>query len=168
LALRYLSLTNLNVHPDGQTTQQLRKKAKEAIDKAMMLAPDLPSAYSMRGLIKTYVDWDWKGAELDFLHATELTPRASDPYEYHSYFLQVTGRYDEALHEIEMTRQINLQMTASVESNRTYTLICARRYDEAVKGATEALVLFPDYYLLHVRLAQAYLAQERYSEAISE
>jgi TolB-like protein len=49
-------------------------KARAAIDQALALDPDSARALASRGYLRYQFDWDWAGAEADFLRAIALDP----------------------------------------------------------------------------------------------
>src|ERR1700731_350275 len=50
------------------------RRAREAVERALALNPDLPEAHTQMGRIKQQVDFDWAGADASYLRAVELEP----------------------------------------------------------------------------------------------
>ena len=48
--------------------------AREAVERALTLEPDLAEGHAQMGWIRTNYDWDWPGAEASFARALELAP----------------------------------------------------------------------------------------------
>jgi tetratricopeptide (TPR) repeat protein len=71
--------------------------AREAIERALTLDPNLAEAYSQMARLKTYVDFDWAGADESIQRAITIDP--GNPW----YLVQAAhsairfGRSDEAL-----------------------------------------------------------------------
>jgi len=79
--------------------ERISKPAKEAIDRAFELDPNLPEAYAARANWKVYFEWDWKGAEADLARALALNPNLADAYSWRSLFLTLQQRHDEAVQD---------------------------------------------------------------------
>jgi serine/threonine protein kinase len=54
-------------------------RAKEAAQKALELDETLAEAHTSLGMTKTYYDWDWSGAEIEFRRAIALIPAMQQP-----------------------------------------------------------------------------------------
>ena len=50
------------------------EKAKEAVKKSLDLDDKLAAAHTSQAIIKLNIDWDFKGAEKDFIRAVNLDP----------------------------------------------------------------------------------------------
>ena len=49
-------------------------RAREAVERALALEPDLAEGHAMMGWIRMMHDWDWQGAEASLARALELAP----------------------------------------------------------------------------------------------
>ncbi len=107
------------------------ERAKAAVAKALELDPNLAEAYAVRGDLKHKYDWDWAGAERDFLRAIELEPNNDMAHEIYATLLVESGRFDEGFKELEIALAIN---PGSLSSQRDVGrfLYFSRRYDEAI------------------------------------
>ncbi len=72
------------------------KRAQEAAEKAVTLAPDLASARALRGWIRFKFFWDWRGANADIASAIRLSPGDSDVLRCSAELLDALGRSTEA------------------------------------------------------------------------
>src|SRR5215207_32952 len=79
-------------------------KAKEAVTKALELDDSLAEAHASSGWIKLWFDWDWAGSEGEFRRALDLNPYYADAHRGYAHLLSNTGRYEEALREVERAR----------------------------------------------------------------
>ncbi len=76
----------------------MKRRAIEAADRAVALAPDLPDAYGARGFIRAGILWDWPGVKSDFERSLALNPRQPDTLRrYGTWFLGATGRVSEGV-----------------------------------------------------------------------
>lgn len=74
-----------------------KRLAREAVERALSLEPDLVDAHVQRGWIRMLVDWDWAGAEASFARALTLDPANSDAASGASVIAAKLGRFDEAV-----------------------------------------------------------------------
>jgi TolB-like protein len=76
----------------------LKKRAIEAADRAVALAPDLPDGYGARGFVRAGILWDWPGVKSDFERSLALNPRQPDTLRrYGTWYLGATGRIQEGI-----------------------------------------------------------------------
>ena len=57
--------------------------------------------------VRTWTDWDWAGAELEWRRALELDPNAANTHAYFAHFLAITGRIDEAVLHSERALELD-------------------------------------------------------------
>lgn len=79
--------------------REVYSKAVAAIDTALDLEPNLAYARAVRGFIRFAFDWNWSGAEREFLRAIELDPADPAPHQKYSYFLTAMNRHRESLEQ---------------------------------------------------------------------
>ena len=76
----------------------LKRRAIEAADRAVALAPDLPDGYGARGFVRAGILWDWPGVKSDFERSLALNPRQPDTLRrYGTWYLGATGRVPEGI-----------------------------------------------------------------------
>jgi tetratricopeptide (TPR) repeat protein len=117
-------------------------KRKEVALKAIAL--DDTSAVVHENLARgmTWTDWDWAGAEREWLRALELDPNAASAHAYFAHFLVITGRIDEAIPHSERAIELD-PFNALFHSLYAIVLYHDRRYDEAIATVRNALVMQP-------------------------
>jgi eukaryotic-like serine/threonine-protein kinase len=147
--------------------RDMMPKAKAAAHKALEIDPNLAEAYTGLALATVYYDWDWPNAEKYFQQAISLNPAYSTAHQWHSLFLDATGRYEEALTEAKHALNLDpLSLPAS------YQVVTAcyylRRFDEAIEQGRKTLEMDPNFPLGHNGLGKAYVAKGMYSEAAAE
>jgi TolB-like protein len=74
-----------------------RRLAREAVERALALNPNLPEAHIRMGKIKRSVDFDWAGANASFQRAIALDPQSPDAVYQAAWSAAMFGRFDEAL-----------------------------------------------------------------------
>jgi tetratricopeptide (TPR) repeat protein len=67
-------------------------QAKGALAKALALDDQLCEARVLAAQIKLYFDWDWAGAEHEYLRAIEFNPGSDLAHREHGCFLSFMGR----------------------------------------------------------------------------
>jgi DNA-binding winged helix-turn-helix (wHTH) protein/TolB-like protein/tetratricopeptide (TPR) repeat protein len=151
----------------GINRQFYLDKAREAVNKALSLAPNLSEANEALGDLKYAVDWDFAASEKAYERALELNPGNESARFSYALLLSRLGRHDEAIKEIEFAHQLD---PISVYINAQYIdiLVNAGRIEQAIEQAKKALELDSDAVVTHYYLAKAYAAKSMYVEAIAE
>lgn len=118
--------------------------AEAALDKALELDPDLHEAHATRGFIRMFLKWDWQGAESSFKKAVELAPNSTKAHHWYGTYLSLTGRFDEALKELETASQ--LDPTALIlKTDMAEIYYFKREYARAEKQLKAVLALDPSF-----------------------
>src|SRR5712672_309026 len=71
--------------------------AREAVERALALNPNLAAAHAQMGRIKRQVDFDWAGADASIQRAIALEPGNIEMVTQASASAAILGRFDEAL-----------------------------------------------------------------------
>lgn len=159
IAWVYVGQANASGDPN-----ELMPKARAAAERALAINPDLPKAHVVQGMIREF-EFDWPGAEREYLRAIELSPNLDFARNLHAFFLSVVGRQDEALAELEQQRArdpINRRLTLLWKG---IVLVQARRFDEALQTYQEAQAVEPDKDVPTFALGLAYAGKGLYDEA---
>ena len=118
-------------------------KAKAAAMQAIALDDESAGAHGALAGIRTWTDWDWAGAEVEWQRALELNPNAANTQAYYAHFLAIVGRTDEALPHSERALELD-PVNALFPALYAAVLTFDRRYDEALAAANTALAMQPD------------------------
>jgi len=128
LASAYDKQAYIEVAPAGSSLAVT--KAREAVQRALKIDPELAYAHRMHGILHFKIDWDWAAANAEFQRARELDP--SDVHLLGNFARMATifGRFDEA---IELYRQIISQdpLDIMAQYELSYALLVAGRLEEA-------------------------------------
>ena len=128
------------------------RKAGDAADTALRLAPNLSEAHTARAYLKLTSTFDLAGAEADFRRAAELAPSDYKPIDGLGYLLAAEGHLDEA--ETTTRRAMELEpLSITPLLNFARIRLASGRLDEAETSLRKAIALQPG--LSH---AYAYLA----------
>ena len=139
LARSFLSQTDLLLSPPEESVE----KARDMIQKALEIDAGLAEAHALLGYISLVYEWDRPEAERRFRLALEINPNGSETHQFYSYYLKLTGRFDEAIVEIRRAQEID-PTSSKIGAKVGLTLYLARRYDEAVTEMENALELDPN------------------------
>jgi TolB-like protein len=130
-------------------------KAKAAAMKALDLDDSLGEAHASLANVMFNFDWNFAGAEEEFLRALKLNPRSADIHIFYSWCLEQSGRSDEAIAGFE--RAINLDPVSSFTNRGLgWGYFFAGRYDESIVQLKATLELDPNNYWTLVELAWPY------------
>jgi tetratricopeptide (TPR) repeat protein len=140
-------------------------KARAAADRAVALDSQLAEAYASRGRIRG-TDWDWSGAEQDYRRALALNPGYALGHLRYGGLLVTQGRSTEGIREARRAAELD-PLSAQGLLNYSLVLCLARQYGPAAEQARKALELEPSAQG-HQVLAQAYLFQDRFADAVQE
>ena len=141
--------------------------AKEAAERAIELDDTLAEGHTSLAYVKLYYDWDWKGAQQEYIRAIELNPNYATPHHGYAYYLISTGRTEEALVEIQRAQEIDpLSLVVNTDYGEFYCF--AHRPDEAIAQLQKAIEMEPAFVRAHFLLGRAYVQKGHCSEAIAE
>jgi len=167
-ALAYLGLANVN---GGSTffgnvpPHEAFPKVIEYVNKALKIDSTLAEAYMLLGNIDTYINWNWKAAELNYKRALQINPNLPLIHASYSGLLAITGRFEEAIYEAKRAQELD---PLSGFFNTGFTFYMAGQYDRAIEELKMNLTKNPEYYQTHMFLGLAYLEKEMNKEAVSE
>src|SRR5262249_15017824 len=142
-------------------------RAKAMAAAAVALDPELGAGHASLGLIRSFADWDWAGAEEEFRRAIELNPSYwVTPYWY-SMVLGFRGRYDEAERQALRAQELEpvLPMVFWVRALNAFR---CRHYGETIDLCLKAIEIDPYYPLARAWLGMAYEQESRRDDAIRE
>jgi TolB-like protein len=122
--------------------QEAGPKAKAAALRAIALDDGSAEAHEALALVRTWIDWDWAGAEAEWRRALELDPNAANAHAYYAHFLAIMGRTEEALSHSRTALALD-PLNALFHGMYAMTLYLDRRYDDALAAASTALTLQP-------------------------
>jgi serine/threonine protein kinase/tetratricopeptide (TPR) repeat protein len=151
----------------GGPPRELYPKAKEAAAKSLELDVTLSDAHISQGLIKTFYEWDWPGAEAEFKRALQLKPSSAEGH--HLYFLYLTGmmRLHEASREIEQARALDPLNVAFNRNSARLTWMMGN-FDQAIEHYREILKRNPNFISAHRELGYVFAQKGMMAAAIDE
>jgi tetratricopeptide (TPR) repeat protein len=138
-------------------------KARSAVDRAFGLAPDLAEAHSVSGLLKTFYEWDWKGADDEFRRAIAANPVLSEAHLGSALSLLIRQRINEAV--AQARRAVELE-PESVANRRGLAIgyFYAGRFDDALEECRRLLRSGPQPWA-HFWMYQIYRGTHQFDAA---
>ena len=153
-----------------------KRKPKDTYDdairnanKALELDSQLAEAHTTLGRNKAFYEWDWAGAEREFIQATRLKPSYATAHHLYGEFLTAQGRFDEAIGEMQQALKHDRLSIVIGADYGGETLFYARRYDEAIEQLKKTISQdTKNAWYPHYLLGWTYAQTGRLPEAIAE
>jgi TolB-like protein/DNA-binding winged helix-turn-helix (wHTH) protein len=147
--------------------EESHRLAREAVEQALALNPNLAEAHAQMGRVKQQVDFDWAGADASFRRAFALEPGNPDVVALAGFSAAMLGRFDEAL-PLDR-RAVDLDpLNAHSWEQLGETEFFVGRLDEASADFKKAFELNPTVVAAHMFLSQIYVMQGRPHDALPE
>lgn len=147
--------------------QDAYPKAKDAAQKALAIDPALSAAYVSLASVKATYDWDFAGAEKEYMQAIRLGTNNAEAHYSYANFLVAMGRSDEALTEFKIAQQLD-PLSLNIQTNIGWALYIAGRYDEATTQIKQVIARDQSFARAHMNLGEILQEQGKYDEAIAE
>ncbi len=143
------------------------RDAREAVERALALNPDLADAHDQMGRIKQQVDFDWTGADASYRRALTLDPGNPEVVIIAAFSAAILGHLDEAL---QLTRRaVDLDpLNVHAWEGLGEIEFRAGKLGEAEADLKKAHELRPDYFLSSMFLSEIYVMQGRPQDALPE
>jgi len=169
-ALMVLPFYDLDVE-----TLDVYEPAKAAALRALELNSALGEIHASLGYLAHTYEWEWSTAERHLLRAIELSPNYAAAHQWHSTVLELLGRDDEALEQMEIAFSLDpmSNVMAWGMAGRLYNAgrgIEARTYSEKIRQAEPSIPwALADYAadLLKQEPVDSTMAREVYAEFFS-
>ena len=169
-ALAWVGLSrvrNWQVNLDLIPAEEGHRLAREAVDRALTLNPNLPEAHAQMGRIQSQADFDWAGADASFRRAMLLEPENPELVRMAAFSAADLGRFDEAL-QLDR-RALDLDpLNAEVWENLGEIEYLMGRLDKSVADTKKGLELSPDVWPGPIQLSKIYIMQGRPQDALAE
>ena len=143
-------------------------RARESALRAIAIDDSLASGHTILAFVKAHYEFDWPGAQREYLRALALNPNdAHAHFFYSNSYLSPLGRHDEAIAEMKKAIEMD-PFSAPMQSFLIRTYVWARRYNDALAQYQKCNQMFPDFALDHERVSQLYTYVGMFDEAIPE
>jgi len=161
-ALAYASLSEANswmYWAYYDRTDERLNKAKEAVDKALKLKPDLAEAHLALGYYYYWGSWDYDRALEQFAIAQKDQPNNSDLIKAIGYVQRRQGKFERAVTNLKKAAELeprSYKLAQEVAS--TYAIM--RKYAEAQYYSNRAISLAPDWPMAYGEKVWLYVISE--------
>jgi len=144
-----------------------RRLAREAVERALSLNPNLAAAHGQMGRIKQQIDYDWAGADASFKRAVALEPGNPENVAFAAWSAAILGQFDEA---VQFNRRAaNLDpLNADSWERLAGTEFFMGQLDQSAADSKKALELNPDAGSGMYTLILIDLLQGRPQDALSD
>ena len=139
---------------------------RAAATKALSLDPTLGEAHVDLAEVHLY-EYEWDSAQKEILEALRLKPGEAIVHRWYSYYLQKTGRLEEALAQDRQAVELD-PISPYMAEGVADSLVLLRRYDEAIQEYRKVAELDPSFPQMHYGLGTAYLYRGEYQRAVAE
>ena len=150
----------------GKDDRKSYAAGKAEAELALKLDPSLPLAHIVFGWSRVYDGFQWDEAEKSFVRALDLDAQWDRGHHAYAEFLRVRGRTSQAVAEMREALRCNPD-SVRVRQRLPALLIAARRYQEAINEAEDAISMEPN--IVHVAyyfLVVAWCARTDFPKAI--
>jgi TolB-like protein/DNA-binding winged helix-turn-helix (wHTH) protein/Tfp pilus assembly protein PilF len=152
----------------AMSSMESMPEAREAALRSIALDPSLSAGHSSLAFVKAHYEFDWPGAEREYLRALDLNPNDAYAHVFYSNsYLSPRGRHAEAIDEMQKAIAID-PFSAPVESFLGRTYIWSREYDKAMAQLRKCAEMFPGFAIDHERMAQLHAFTGRFDDTIAE
>jgi tetratricopeptide (TPR) repeat protein len=143
------------------------RKAREEVQKALELDPNLAEAHAELGQIRTTYDWDWAGADAAFKRALELEPGNATVVRQAARLAGTLGRFEEAIRLDRRAVEVD-PLSAPAQLNIALNSLYAGRLDEAEAACRKVLELNPEFPSAHMWMGRVHLMRRDPAAALRE
>lgn len=143
------------------------KLAREAVERALVLNPNLAEAQVEMARIERQVDFDWAGADASIQRALALEPGNSEIVKFAASDAVIFGRLDEALRMAHLAIDLD-PLNAGTWEQLGEIEFQDGKLDEAEADLKKALAVRADEFHSVVFLSEIYVMQGRPQEALPE
>jgi TolB-like protein/DNA-binding winged helix-turn-helix (wHTH) protein len=148
-------------------TEQGYRLAREEVQRALALDPNLAQAHIQLGRIQQQVDFDWTGADASYQRAVELEPGNPESVGQAACSAAFLGHFDRAL--LLSRRTIDLDPLNATSWVRLGQIeFWSGQLDAAIPDLKKALDLNRNLWSAHISLSQIYIMQGRPQDALPE
>jgi tetratricopeptide (TPR) repeat protein len=119
-------------------------RATDAAHRALERDASLGRPHLALATIKTYYEWDWLGAESEYLEAIRLDPMDADSHRGYAMHLLILKRFDEARSQAKLAQRLD-PVSFAVNEGMAIVDLYAGRLDEAEVEARNLKELYPDF-----------------------
>lgn len=142
------------------------RPANQALERALMLEPNLPQARAGLGFTRYYFDFDWAAAEREFRAALAANPSEVSAQYGLGLLLVTQDRIEEGLAHARRARELD-PLSSTLNAMEGGYLVGLGRLEEARVRFARALAIAPLNYNGHVGQSMLHFAENRDAEGLA-
>ena len=148
--------------------QQSLPQAKAAAEKAIVLDPLLAEPHAALGMEKSHYEFDFPGAEKEFLRALELNPNSAYAHLFYSNcYLMPMGKEADAVAENQKAVMLD-PLSLPINNFMAMTYWFVGDYEKSYGQFQHTIEMNPAFPLAHEYFAGLLAAMGRYEQSIEE
>lgn len=163
LADAYCLSALLNMAPPAEVYPRAREMALSAL----RARQDLGEAHAALASVKRLFEWDWPGAEAEYLTALVLSSNSAIVHQAYGEHLAATGRAEDALRELRRSQEID-PLSPMFNTGVAWGLYVARDFQGASEQSWKVLAMEPKFPAAQHTLGLAYARMGLTEDAIVE
>jgi len=169
-ALAYVGLADLQITLVGDNQiayKDIKAKINANLSKALELDSELAQARNLLAEVKYQFDFDWVGAEKEFVKAIDLNPNVASIHLAYGWYLMSIGRFTEATKEMERAQELDPHSMV-INRSRGRLLYFMHQFDQAIQHFQRIIDAEPSVAVNHWVLAATYEQKGMYALAVEE
>jgi DNA-binding winged helix-turn-helix (wHTH) protein/TolB-like protein/Tfp pilus assembly protein PilF len=107
-------------------------QAKLAAQKALELDPNMAEPHATLGLLKSFIEWDWQGAQDEFDRALALNPGYGTAHHWAGLNLTALGKFAEADTELRKAQELD-PLSPMISEGLAENFYYWHRFDDAIQ-----------------------------------
>lgn len=163
LADAYCLSALLNMAPP----KEIYPRARQMAMNALQAKQDLGDAHASLATVKRLFEWDWAGAEAEYLTALVLSFNSAMVHQAYGAHLAATGKAEEAIRELRRSEEID-PLSAVVNVGVAWGLYVTRDFQGASEQCWKVLAMEPKFAAAQYTLGLAYAQMGLAEDAIVE
>jgi tetratricopeptide (TPR) repeat protein len=141
-------------------------RAAAAASRALELDDSISEGHASLALVRFWYEWDWKGAEEEFLRAIELNPSYASARQWYASYLNAMGRLEEAQAQLSRARELD-PLSLIISMNAADSFFYGRKFDDAIEHLRALLEHEPNFFPAWYNLGRVYIQKGMHQEAVS-
>jgi TolB-like protein/tetratricopeptide (TPR) repeat protein len=134
---------------------------------ALSIDSELAEAHASLASVKHLYDWDWEGAEAEYLRALDLNPSYAGGHHRYANLLSAAGRSEEAMEQMRLAQELD-PLSPVIDMEMAWNRYMARDFQGAEEQSWKALAVEPRFAAAQHTLGLAYEQMGMIEEAMVE
>jgi TolB-like protein len=149
------------------TAREAYARALQSTMAGLRIDQDLAEAHASLASLKKLYEWDWPGAEAEYLRALELNPNYASGHQQYAAHLAAMGRNEEAIREGRRAQELD-PLSLVINMELAWALYMGRDFQASVEQSWKTLAMEPRFAPAQHTLGLAYEQMGMHEEAIVE